>query len=201
MAAITTIPPAPHVLRGVEQINTFYSLQSSLRSNARPTLLDAGCGEGRHTRHFASLGYRVLGIDTDIDALQQAAKMTSQRYLDEGIVRYDLEDVGMLRLKDPHFDGVLCTETLQLFPVSKRQHVLEKLMQITRSGGFHLVSSYVGPAANGTSVRPVAPHYLKGVYEAAGWDVIHHTEDPYNETEFGGKVVVNSIASVVATKP
>ncbi len=36
-------------------------------------VLDLACGGGRHARHFAALGYEVLALDRDPDALNAAA--------------------------------------------------------------------------------------------------------------------------------
>ena len=49
-------------------------------------VLDLACGSGRHARHFAALGYQVLALDRDPEALAHA--------LGEGIATLlaDLED-------------------------------------------------------------------------------------------------------------
>jgi SAM-dependent methyltransferase len=39
----------------------------------RGTVLDIGCGQGRHMKHFAALGYAVTGIDRAPEALVAAS--------------------------------------------------------------------------------------------------------------------------------
>lgn len=196
----TVAPPAPHVQKAFEAVKKFYGLQPGLLS-VEPRLLDAGCGEGRHACYLASLGYHVLGIDADDRMIQEALRRTPQTYSDQGLVRYFQKDVGGLHF-GTEFDGVLCNETLQLLPPTKRQSVVRKLMQITRPGGFHLVSSYVAPAGSaGSSVWPLLPGSLRSVYKEAGWDVIHAQEDPYEEVAFGSSLAITSLAVVVAIKP
>ena len=41
-----------------------FFLEKFLGSSAERTLLDAGCGNGRDARYFASVGYTVVGVDT-----------------------------------------------------------------------------------------------------------------------------------------
>ena len=195
------VPPAPHVREALDVVLNFYKQLPDLLPD-RHLVLDAGCGEGRHACYLASLGFRVIGIDTDSEMIREAMRRTPQTYLDEGIVRYDQEDIDMLRFREGTlFGGVVCNETLQLLPLAKRQATMKKLMNITASGGFHLVSAYVGSLDSGTGARPLSPGSLRRPYDESGWDVIHFKEDPYEELEFGAKVAVSSIASIVAIKP
>jgi ubiquinone/menaquinone biosynthesis C-methylase UbiE len=172
-----------------------------LRGGDSPLLLDAGCGEGRNTRYFASLGYRVLGVDSNEGMVRSAVIATPKDMLDSGTVRYDSGDVTNMNFDEPYFDGVLCNETLQLVPVSRREAVLQKLMRITRPGGFHIVSTYVGPAGSQTKVRPVTHQYLPNIYNRSGWDLLSVLQEPYKEQDFKGATIIGSIACVVAVKP
>ena len=54
--------------------------------------LDVGCGEGRLTRHLASLGHRVVGIDaspTLIDAARESAPDMELHVADASALGFD----------------------------------------------------------------------------------------------------------------
>lgn len=61
----------PAVDRWVQQNQAFFRM---LRSFAEPgsSILELGCGPGRHALGAASLGYRVVGIDIEPRVVQQA---------------------------------------------------------------------------------------------------------------------------------
>lgn len=185
----------------MDVVTDFYHKQPDLLPEG-PLVLDAGCGEGRHACHLASLGFRVIGIDTDNEMIHEAMRRTPQTYLDRGAVRYDQEDIAMLRFSERTlFNGVVCNETLQFLAPLKRQAAMRKLMNITASGGFHVVSAYVGSMGSGTGTQPLLPGSLRRPYDEAGWDVIHFREDPYKELVFGDTIAISSIALIAAIKP
>jgi SAM-dependent methyltransferase len=50
------------------------ALVARLRPREDARMLDLGCGAGRHTRHLASKGYDVTGIDLSASSLAEARK-------------------------------------------------------------------------------------------------------------------------------
>lgn len=69
------------------------ALEQMLDLTPGMSLLDVGCGPGRHSLEFARRGYRVTGIDiasTFIDIAREAARAES---LDVDFVRHDARDL------------------------------------------------------------------------------------------------------------
>ena len=52
-------------------------LTELLARNHASTLLDFGCGAGRHTVYFAKKGFHVYGFDGSAAAIEQAIKILS----------------------------------------------------------------------------------------------------------------------------
>ncbi len=57
---------------GVEAANLVDRLIGRLQPTAGATVLDLGCGTGRHSRHLASRGCRVVGLDLSAESIKQA---------------------------------------------------------------------------------------------------------------------------------
>lgn len=200
MTNTITIPPAPHVVSAAEVVDKFYSMQRHLLPQ-NPILLDAGCGEGRHTRYFATRGFRVVGIDDNLNTLRLAAEATPDEAIKSGNIRYNLGNIAQASFTETYFDGVLCNETLQMVPTSQRESVIRKLISVTRSGGFHIVSAYVGPVSTPSKLKPVAYNYLANLYSRFDWDIISSVQEPYKGQVLNGAEIISSIASIVAVKP
>ena len=70
-------------------------------------VLDLACGNGRHTRHLASLGHSVVAVDRDADALALAAGP------DITTSNIDLEEAGAVWPFGPaRFAGIVVTNYL-----------------------------------------------------------------------------------------
>ena len=93
--------------------------------------LDAACGTGRYAAHLASLGHRVVGVDSSPDMLAVAARRVPQADLREG-------DLTALPLEDGAVDVVVCA--LALAHVPDLGPALAELARVLRPGG-HLVIS------------------------------------------------------------
>lgn len=81
-----------------EEINEIISLME-MKPNS--TVLDLCCGNGRHSRQLAELGFQVTGIDLSQVLLSEAVKKNKN-----GLIRYFQHDVRTLPFKE-EFDYVL----------------------------------------------------------------------------------------------
>jgi SAM-dependent methyltransferase len=93
--------------------------------------LDAACGTGRHAAYLASLGHRVIGVDTSPEMLAVARAKVRDAELHEA----DLHD---LPIDDGSVDLVVCAIALTHVPDLSR--VLREFVRVLRPGG-HLVIS------------------------------------------------------------
>lgn len=78
------------------------------------TLLDAGCGGGRHCFGAVERGVRVTGIDLDMESLRLARAGLREHAVARGTRGSILRaDVFGLPFRDASFDRVICSEVME----------------------------------------------------------------------------------------
>src|SRR2546428_2477508 len=111
-----------------------WNSRSCARSSTASPLgvaLDAGCGTGRHTEYLASLGHKVIGVDTSPEMLGPAREKVPEGEFYEA----DLHDVP---LADDSVDLVVCA--IALSHVADLAGALGEFVRVLRPNG-HLVIS------------------------------------------------------------
>ncbi|ACD97083.1 class I SAM-dependent DNA methyltransferase [Trichlorobacter lovleyi] len=110
---------------------------------AAHSILNLGCGSGRHDRLLSEKGYAMTGVDLSEDMLA-AARQAAEGY---AAVRYVQDDVRTVRL-DMTFDVII-----SLFHVMSYQAENADLMaafgtarQHLKSGGIFIFDCWYGPA-------------------------------------------------------
>ena len=104
-------------------------------------LLDAGCGEGYLSRHYAHKGAIVTGVDTSRKLIDICRKLAAQEE-----VSYDVGNICNLHfISNSAFDLVLCN--LVLLNIACLPESLGEFNRVLRPGGI-LVFSVVHPAFN-----------------------------------------------------
>jgi ubiquinone/menaquinone biosynthesis C-methylase UbiE len=93
--------------------------------------LDAACGTGRHTAYLASLGHKVIGVDSSPEMLRVAREKVPEGEFFEA----ELHDVP---LADDSVDLVVCA--IALTHVADLDQVLGEFVRVLRPNG-HLVIS------------------------------------------------------------
>jgi SAM-dependent methyltransferase len=108
-------------------------------------VLDVACGAGRHLRYLASLGYAVVGVDRDEQALAALAGLRGTE-----LRAADIEG-GAWPFSPEEFDGVVVTNYLHrpLFP-----HLVGAL----RPGGILIYETFA--RGNERYGRPSNPDFL-----------------------------------------
>ena len=95
------------------------------------TALDAACGTGRHAAYMASLGHKLIGVDSCFEMLTAARTKMPQG-------DFRLADLHHLPVPDHQVDLVVCA--LALTHVPDLLPVLNEFVRVLRPGG-HLVIS------------------------------------------------------------
>lgn len=99
----------------------------------RKTIVDVGCGTGRHAAYLASRGFDVVGIDVSAEMLEVARALGSNATFEEG-------DLFSWRASVP-LDGVVCRGVLNDFIQDvDRQRALDSLFSMLRPGGLLVLS-------------------------------------------------------------
>ena len=99
--------------------------------------LDAGCGSGHFSRHMATLGASVTGVDGAAEMIAAAQRLGGG---DGGQLVYRIcRDLARLPGEDESFDGVLCSSVLEYLHEPNR--VLDEFWRVTKAGGS-LISSF-----------------------------------------------------------
>lgn len=105
-----------------------------LRIGTGDTLLDAGCGEGRHCFGALERGARVLGLDLDRASLRAAAGGLRGRAEELGTLGVMLQgDAFALPFPDESFDKVICAEVME--HVHDFSAAARELARVTKPGG------------------------------------------------------------------
>jgi len=137
-----------------------------LNVSAEDTILDVACGAGRFARRMASLGARVVGIDTSTEFIARARERTT----DSASIEYrvlDAADLDAMRsLESTRFTKAVCTMALMDMP--EIAPLFRALSQLLPRGGT-FVFSVTHPCFHSASIQRFAEMYE----EDAGRHIIH----------------------------
>jgi len=104
-------------------------------------ILDAGCGEGRHTFALARLGCRVLGLDMDYNSLaksQYVVREMKKQGEKLGPVLFLAGDNLRLPFADETFDKIICAEVME--HIHNDRGAAAEFFRILKPGGIMAVT-------------------------------------------------------------
>lgn len=139
--------------------------------------LDAGCGAGTYSRHLASLGLNVVGLDYCLPA---AAKAKAR---DTGNCCWAVADVTRLPLRPGGFDGVICFGVIQA--LARSEPAIRELVAQVKDGGEIWVDALNGMCVANVlqrlsrwvrgkpaHLRYESPHRIKRLMNETGLDAV-----------------------------
>src|SRR3972149_2383638 len=100
----------------------------ALPFDARRILVD-GCGIGMYVRHLADLGYNTVGLDIDLERIEQGAR--------SGIEQLHVAAGEHLPYPEAAFDAVLSHEGIE--HVADDRLAAGEMIRVLRSGGRAIV--------------------------------------------------------------
>lgn len=112
------------------------------------SVLDLGCGTGRHAIELARRGYDVVGVDRSQSMLARARATASHHHLD---VRFELGDLRSTRLSR-RFDAVLMMFAVLGYQLTDDDvdAALRTVQQHLQPGGVFCFDVWHGPAVTAT---------------------------------------------------
>lgn len=112
-------------------------------SHSVSTILDLGCGTGKHARELASRKYSVTGVDRSAEMLEEATKNTDKN----SAIDYVQGDLTSVRLNKT-FDAVTCLFAVISY-VTDNQALVEAFKTVAlhlKPGGIFVTDFWYGPA-------------------------------------------------------
>ncbi len=130
-----------------KEANFVHGLIHKYSPNAR-TILELGCGTGRHAELLASKGYDVLGIDRSREMLEAANKrLIRLEKTAAARLSFDQGDVRTYRT-DKSFDAVISLFHVMSYQTTNKdlQDVFETAKVHLNRGGLFIFDCWYGPA-------------------------------------------------------
>ncbi len=90
------------------------------------SILDLGCGSGRDSAYFISMGYDVTALDGSEEMCSLASVHIGQEVLHMSFSEMDFDDV---------FDGVWANASLLHVPKSEMEGIIAKIIRSLKQGG------------------------------------------------------------------
>lgn len=105
------------------------------------TVLDLGCGIGRHSLELANRGYEVCGIDFSNKHIDYAREQAEKSNQDKATCRFVCEDVRSYR-ENRMYDNVICLyDVIGSFPFNEdNERIIETAYTHLKSGGIFVLS-------------------------------------------------------------
>lgn len=127
-----------------------------LQLPAGAEVLDAGCGDARHSLRLARAGLRVTAVDFSDFAVQDAREQIEHAGQADR-VSVQQADITALEFPDAQFDAVFCIGVLMHIP--DMEAALTHMARVLRPGGFLVLSE---SSMHGFDVLLIrARHYLR----------------------------------------
>jgi tellurite methyltransferase len=132
--------------------------------------LDIGSFEGRNALYLARLGWSVIAIDTDEQALKVLQKVADNEGLHIVTKVIDVRDYQPTE----SFDAILSLMTLHFLPEEAINSTMAKMQSWTKQGGYNIVTVFT--EENPSSTRPYL--FPKGSLRRAydDWNIISYKE-------------------------
>lgn len=104
------------------------------------SVLDAGCGTGRHTIYLAQQEFQLSAFDQSQAAIQRAKNLLTDRRLDATLLVWDMTKTPW-PYKDSEFDAVIAVKVIHHTNKTTIGTIVHEMMRVTREGGYLYVQS------------------------------------------------------------
>jgi SAM-dependent methyltransferase len=104
------------------------------KEQGKQTVLDIGCGRGRHALFLAELGFDVTATDISPEGIEQLQKEAKKRKLD-GKIKTFVGDMLELPFENNSFDGVLGFLSITHTDYAGLKKVITRITDILKKSG------------------------------------------------------------------
>lgn len=114
-----------------------YLIDQILKNRYAPndSILDAGCGEGRNLKWFYANNYKISGIDTDIERLENAKLMYPK-----SANNFQVGNLDALPYDENKFDHIICSAVLHFAESEKHFFMMfSELLRVLKPQGTLLI--------------------------------------------------------------
>lgn len=192
----------------LEPCEESYYYAQKWRREGRETLLDLGCGLGRHSVLFAKYGFAVTAADISDDALEYSAEYAKKQNVEITTVKADMEN---LPFEDDAFDCIFAMQSAGHADNAGMIRIMSEIRRVLKPDGavFMTLCSKETPSFlekklprldENTVVKTEGaeqgvPHYfvdkddIERLFEGFRLVKVRHIDDCYNtsDTYSGGK--------------
>ncbi len=109
-----------------------------LKEQGARTILDLGCGSGRHVVHMRKKGFRVTGLDNAPTGLKLTHEWLQKENLGADLILSDMRQP--LPFGDHSFDAVLSVQVIHHARLASVLAIASEIQRVVCTGGFILVS-------------------------------------------------------------
>jgi len=141
------------------------------RDRGYSSILDLGCGTGRHSIFLAQCGFSVRGTDLSPTGIRIAQDKAES--LNLGNVTFELHDMKAIPMPDQSCDAVICTWTIYHGTLAGIQQTLNEIHRVLRTGGS-LVTDFLSTRDSTYRVGREIEHDTFVGQKPGEEDVPHH---------------------------
>ncbi len=110
----------------------------NLRKSGATTVLDLGCGTGRHVVYLAKDGFTVFGVDHSPEGVKASRQWLADEKLDADLRVHDMTD--RLPFDDGFFDAVVSVQVIHHAETATIRRVVQEMARVLKPGGFVFVT-------------------------------------------------------------
>ncbi len=111
--------------------NSVY-LAKKWKEEGAHSILDLGCGRGRHALYFTGQGFKVTAVDLSAEAIEYNKKFQKEQGVDYLCKRADMMN---LPFANDAFDRVFSYHVISHQDTTGVQHVLQEIARVLKPGG------------------------------------------------------------------
>ena len=128
------------------------SFTKMLKEHGLTSVLDLGCGRGRHVLHMVQQGLHVSGMDNAPTALKITKQVMDIEQLGADLVLADMRQP--MPFENDSFDAVLSTQVIHHALLATVIQTANEIQRIVRKGGMILISVPAWKAIEEDSPQP-----------------------------------------------